>query len=206
METLTKAEIKRRNEKESMIRNRVLPEIEPFHNFYLAEVLKWNLQQIVVAANKWGVFHTYYEMRDAMVGKTHAEYKLTAPNYASKNSQGETLVSPDDVYKLWLKKEAAMKQREFQTITSLAILTKTENDYQQKISDLVAKMVELDFHPWHITVKEIKVSLGQLEILVWDNGHTDLEFHARSIWAEGAINAPHYRFITTVRGKGTKLK
>jgi hypothetical protein len=202
----TKAEIKRRKEKETTIRNRVLPEIEPFHNYYLAEVLKWELKQIVVAAHKYGVFNTYYEMRDEMAGKTHKEYDLTPSRYATKNAEGETLVSPDDVYKLWKVKEAAMEQRKYEAITSLAIMTKTENGYQQKISDLVAKMVELDFHPWHITVKEINITLGQLEILIWDDGHTDLEFHARSIWAEGAINAPHYRFITTIRGKGTKLR
>lgn len=70
--------------------------------------------------------------------------------------------------------------------------------YDIKIAKLVAKLIQHGITTPHLKVEKVNNAGSELSFLI---SNAEMEIHARMIWAEGDINAPHYRFITTKRNK-----
>jgi len=77
-----------------------------------------------------------------------------------------------------------------------------KNGYTAKFNKLLDKLVgfgfEADNYKNQVRVDFISNIGHEFEFMVYNN---DMEVHARVILAQGEINAPHYRFITTKRNK-----
>jgi hypothetical protein len=72
------------------------------------------------------------------------------------------------------------------------------DSYQVKFDTMIDKLVDAGFTSRHLRVELVASSASQLEFLI---SNQTTECHARAIWVEGDIKAPHYRFITTTRQK-----
>lgn len=203
--TISKAELKRRKQRRQAVEYRILPKLESFHDYYLTSVLNWNLARIEKAATKFE-FNSFEDMLTVMEGDNPEAFGLQkkVANYYDS----DITMTHNDVHRLWVKMSKARKRLEFKSITTLEIMKETEENYQQKINQLIDKMEVLNFTPHSLEIKELSIHGGQLEILIGEDSRycpdSKFEFHARTIWAEGMINAPHYRFITTVRGRNEK--
>lgn len=199
---ISKAEQERRKSRRSAIEARVLPKLISFHNYYIESYLNWCLFQIQTKADRFS-FKTWEEMKDAMVNKPYIDFGFPAEK--KEYREVRTRFTHNEVWSLWQEISINRSKLKNKTLTSMKIMNEAEGNYQSKIDGMVEKMIILDFSPNWLKLKDISINKGQLEILIGEDEkyveNSTLEFHARSIWVEGDIKAPHYRFITTTRGE-----
>ena len=80
------------------------------------------------------------------------------------------------------------------TMLSLNAMKEEEINFDGKIENVAAKMVKFGLTNVHFKVQEIKAKMGEIEFIAHND---DFQVHARAIFVNGDIKAPHYRFITT---------
>ena len=102
--------------------------------------------------------------------------------------------TPNNEYYIKRAKEAL----ELKNLNLHRDITDAMDGYNSKFERMVDKLMEANFESWRTEVKEVRNMGRDLEFLII-NGET--ECHARVIFVNGAIKAPHYRFITTVRNQ-----
>lgn len=87
---------------------------------------------------------------------------------------------------------------ERKNLLTLTFITEAKENYDIKLNKLVDKVCGFGMTHLGLRVKTVKTSGSELEFLISNN---EMEVHARAIWVDGTIKAPHYRFITTKRNK-----
>lgn len=81
---------------------------------------------------------------------------------------------------------------------SLEFLIEAKVGYDRKFSTLIEKLVKYQMDTRFLQVEKVINSGAELSFLITND---DMEVHARAIFVNGDIKAPHYRFITTKRNK-----
>jgi hypothetical protein len=75
-------------------------------------------------------------------------------------------------------------------------ISEANKGYNQKLEKLTKVLVDYGIGTRFLKVEKIRSAGGEFAFLV-TNG--EVEVHARAIFVNGDIKAPHYRFITTKR-------
>lgn len=87
----------------------------------------------------------------------------------------------------------------FGHLNDLEWLKEANENYIIKFNKLIEKLVSCRMDLYHIKIEAINGGTARdFGFLISD---TKIEVHARVIYAQGEVNAPHYRFITTERSK-----
>lgn len=80
-------------------------------------------------------------------------------------------------------------------LIQLEAMTEANKSFNVRLENLVSKMIEFGMSTNFLKIEKIS---NDFSFLISNN---EMEIHARVIYACGAINCPHYRFITTKRMK-----
>jgi hypothetical protein len=91
------------------------------------------------------------------------------------------------------------KRRDPEMLQTLQYINEANVSFNKKIASMAQKMYEAKIN--YVYCRFHMVSGGtpsEFSFLISDD---QIELHARTIFACGMINAPHFRFITTIRNK-----
>jgi hypothetical protein len=225
MATISKAQLKRDADKKSLIRSRVSKKLIDFKNQYIGDFVNYEVAQIKDVANSFKG-SDMKKVESQVIGKTLREVKLmdVFSNHelscmtlsCELNGQWLSYRTPDndrivDGVGLGSVKEAKRKLELLDTY-KVGFYADALKSYEAKIDKVVDKMCQYDFNR-HLEVDDVSDIGSDFEILVWnpktENVYTsdrdkklegvEFFFHARLIYANGMINRPHFRFITTTR-------
>ena len=172
--------------------------LKTFEDNYVGAYTKFFINQIKKEANKYGIVLTTKEDFLALIGKTHKETGIVDTRRNTYHSDAST-VSHNDAAIAYQRKTSAQLQLSRLNLLTFKFAKEACAGYTEKFNRLVDKMVAENFNPHGqdaMKIEYVQNAGYQLEILV---SNSEKVFHARLIWAEGHINAPHYRFITTTR-------
>jgi hypothetical protein len=128
--------------------------------------------------------------RDAQHKIVMDRYQATLDEHIAK---GEDQSSN---YVMWM--ERAEKANSLVNTHLHSDIVEAMNGYNEKFERMVDKLMINDFTASRTRVEHVRNMGSDLEFLIVND---QVEVHARVIFACGEINAPHYRFITTVRTK-----
>jgi len=84
------------------------------------------------------------------------------------------------------------------SLISFTAMKEADSSYKTKIDRVAKKIVDAGMSYLGLRLEMLSDVGGAFEFLVSDD---NMEVHARVIFANGMIKAPHFRFITTVRNK-----
>lgn len=101
--------------------------------------------------------------------------------------RGWTSEKASDFYTNRLKKK---------TLIAFEAMKEAELNFDAKVANMVDKMIAAGMTHTFLSVEHVSNSGREFSFLV---SNRVIEVHARAIWVDGAIKAPHYRFITTSR-------
>jgi hypothetical protein len=81
----------------------------------------------------------------------------------------------------------------------LQFLNEADDSYNKKLDAITAKLVKFGFDHRRLNIERVTMEAAHEFSFLISNEST--EVHARVIYAHGAVNVPHFRFITTKRNK-----
>ena len=223
MATISKAQEKRNKDKRAFLESRMARQLVGFQNQYLGDYLNYDLSIIASRANVFAG-KSVEELNNHYKGKTLNQlgesklnkWELDCLNFEYRGYREPVIATSERVitYISLNDKEAAQYQLDNNHITSLGIYKEAKKSYDIKFDKVISGMMQYDFNSY-TKVDQIDNGLsGEFEILVWNPNpkalyktndlNLQLEgveffFHARLIYAQGSINRPHFRFITTTR-------
>ena len=118
------------------------------------------------------------------------------------NERRENSRNPKYVHLLTVQElEGRIKQSErrlsIRNINQLNWLTEAKENYETKLTKVIDKLVSFEMNAPRLNIESIGEGTSRdFEFLITNE---EMTVHARVIYACGAINAPHYRFIVTKR-------
>ena len=108
---------------------------------------------------------------------------------AKKNAK-----TPNDEYYVAVRATKLARK----SLLTLEFITEAKVGYDQKFNKLVENLMKFEMRTAHMEVKQINSMGSELSFLIVNH---EMEVHARAIFVNGDIKAPHYRFIVTKRNK-----
>ena len=90
------------------------------------------------------------------------------------------------------------EKMQLDSIIKMEAFNTAKQNYDKKINNIVDLLVKEGFSHLFFRIEQISKCGSELEFLISNNVK---EVHARLIFVHGPIQAPHFRFITTVRQK-----
>jgi hypothetical protein len=174
--------------------------LRDFENRYMSAYTEWNILQ-EKKKDRFPELRSWDEAKEFLVGKSRVAYRVPRSSYTRKKEElyaGE--INQNDAYSAWRKVEVARRRIQLDSLLRFEFMQEAAEGYKIKFERLIDKMLAEDFNSHKMQVERVGSGQGrELEILVSDDKAR--VFHARAIWVEGSIKAPHYRFITTTRSK-----
>ena len=85
-----------------------------------------------------------------------------------------------------------------ENLNSLMWLNEANENFNTKLERVINKLVAFAMNTYKLKIEQIANNGSIFEFLISDD---TMEVHARVIYAQGEIKAPHYRFIVTKRKK-----
>jgi hypothetical protein len=168
---MTKAEQKRIKENTEIILSKVNSTLLQFKNDVMCRAGEWAVKEKEIRLE-----NAQKDLKAFCASSGYGEHK--ADQYANRI--------------VWLEKELQKS-----TLISFEAMKEFEENYTQKVQKMVEKMVRYGMTHLHLQVKSVKTEKpGEFSFLVSNN---EMEVHARAIYVNGTIVAPHFRFITTKR-------
>jgi hypothetical protein len=225
MATISKAQEKRDAQTRAALYTRVSRQLTTFKNQYIGDYVNYEIAQIQSLANTFKG-QNIRKIKDFVIGRTYDEVlkmKSFSPNelncmqlsskvngqWVTQNTyKGDRIV--EDI-QLWDVK-AAQARMDVIEIEKVSFYAEALKSYDVKFNKVIDKMMQYDFNDY-LVVDDVTSLGGDFEILIWnpqkENAWTsdrdkklegvEFFFHARLIYANGAIKRPHFRFITTTR-------
>ena len=172
------AELRLKQAKESLI-NHMTRTLIGFQDKYLGAYTQWNIHQIELGLEK---------ARDAdgtIQERGHGKWKQS---YRVDNTS------------LIAHIEAKLSRKHLLT---LEFINEAKEGYDRKFDALIDKLMIHRDEESRFKVEKIGDAGHELSFLIVND---KVEVHARAIFVNGYIKAPHYRFITTTRAKGVKVE
>lgn len=168
---MSKAQEKATQRNVEMVRALMNKKLMGFKETYLSDYVRWSRQQLI-------------NRRDELI---ELDGTLINPEKPSRGKYDTA------------QQVAAIETKLSRTsIHALEVMTEANTNYNAKLDRLAMKLVEAGINYLGLRVERIGDSGRELSFLISDS---NMEVHARLIFACGAIKAPHYRFITTKRNK-----
>ena len=177
--SISKAELERRKSKRLFLNTQLRRRLIQFEDRYLEAVLNWEESNLEASSCPQLKGKTYQEL--------YPQVRSEFPKI-NESAIGSRVV----------KILGARKTREAKTIFRHKVLQSASESYKLKFDSLVSKISnsELVLNKMNIQTDTVGVQKGEISILISDG---KVEFHARSIWVNGVLVVPHYRFISTER-------
>ena len=183
---MTKAAEKRLKDLRSALTRQLNGKLILFKNHYLMDQVRWNELKI----NK-----RIQEIKD-IIGNPDKLHRINLEEEGEARCKGKRYWHKTT--KLGLEAELKRLEAKIQRagINHLEWLTQANLSYQNKLEKLIEKLIKYGIDQNEFTVERIVTNGMEFEFLIKDPSK---EIHARVIYAQGLINAPHYRFIVTKR-------
>ena len=185
MKTKSKAQLKREKQLRARLYNDFKRRLTNFENDYLGAYVEWAHKEI---QNKIDKLTYEIENEPKRLAKALEDVSLSKWS-REKIDRAPQMKHIREVYKKKLSRPFL--------ITKEAIID-AANGYEKKFNKLIDKLMEADLAGSRLEIEQLSDAGMELEFLISNDVK---EVHARIIFACGEINAPHYRFITTVRIK-----
>lgn len=225
MATISKAQEKRNAQTRAALYTRVSRQLIDFKNQYIGDYVNYEIAQITLVANSFRG-SDMKKVESQVVGKTlravkemgvfsHNELKCMSLS-SQLNGKWVTYNTPEDdriVDHINLSRvNNAKRKLELLDTYKVEFYSDALKSYDVKFNKVIDKMMQYDFND-DLVVDDVTSLGGDFEILIWnpkkENAWTsdrdkklegvEFFFHARLIYANGAIKRPHFRFITTTR-------
>jgi hypothetical protein len=201
MEKVTKKSIKERQDLVNSLTHKLTPVLRPFENKYMDAYTDWNIAKIQSVANKYPGLETFEDFQNEFMDKTWESKGFVNPNANSRFQSrhfNSNVITHDFCHRLYSNKKMAKKRLSTMSLLSYGFMKEAAEGYATKFARLVEKCADAKMSGYRLQVVEVADLGHELEFLIQDE-YTEQEIHARAIFVNGAIKAPHYRFITTTR-------
>ena len=171
--TISKAEQNRIKQANSFIDFNLRKKLEGFENDYIEHSGKWAIKKL--------------EMEIEDLKKQNIKIAEKRERYY------ETRISNNN-----FRIELLEKKLRLDSLIKMEAFNLAKENYDKKVNNIVGLLVKEGFSHLHFRIEQISKCGAELEFLISNNVK---EVHARLIFVNGIIQAPHFRFITTVRAK-----
>ena len=182
MTTISKAGLKRLKDQESRMRSLLSMKLVSFKNDYLGDYAEWN----------WSKIENSIIEKELLINDPERIILINKEREAQTRSRHfhKLTVSELEGQIVRLK-----KNYDFVNLKNYEWLNEAMEGYNNKFDNLISKLMSYDFSMSYMTVERVEDAGGKgLAFLIRNDENT---VHARMIYANGAIKAPHYRFIIT---------
>lgn len=171
MKKVSKAQLKREKQLRERLNYRLNNLLKNFKNNYLRKFVNFRIREI-----ERKMEHTFY-LEENWEPRSKWD---TKPNYeAIRKGLQETL--------------------DRESLLTLKFINEGNDNYTHSLNKLIAKLVKYEINSSYWTLKQVYNEISNEFSFLVENDTIEVE--ARLIFAEGPVNAPHYRFITTKRNK-----
>lgn len=193
--TISKAEQKRRKDAKSALSSNVGRILLDFQNKYLQSYADWNEKKIQRRLDLIKDFR-----KEDFIGiNIHDNVQVrNLLGYAPNRYNADQTFDKYDAERVERIASTIAKRLDRSAINRREWFNEAFDSYQVKFDTMIDKLVDAGFTSRDLRVELVASSASQLEFLI---SNQTTECHARAIWVEGDIKAPHYRFITTTRQK-----
>ena len=192
---MSKAAEKRRKSLVESLTTKLGRTLKSFENKYMNSYTEWSMLPIKKGAESHKGLNTKEDFFNEFEGKPWSKIGMETPT----GRWASPTIDHDTAYGIYLGKLRCVSAMKVETLTRFNFMTEANKGYQIKFSRLVEKVADglgdVDTYN-RLSVETVRSSGSELEFLICVSG---IEVHARAIFVNGAIKAPHYRFITTTR-------
>ena len=181
MTTISKAGLKRLKDQESKMRSRLSMKLVSFKNNYIGDYAEWN----------WSKIDNEIIENELLINDPERIRLINEAREARSRWFHKLTVGELESHVVRLKKNyevANLKNHEW--------LNEAMDSYNNKFDNLISKLMDFDFSGSYLEVEKVADAGKGLAFLIKND---EKVAHARIIYANGAIKAPHYRFIITQR-------
>ena len=218
---ISKAQQKRDSEKRATLSRQMSRKLISFQSQYIGDYVNYEVAQIQELANSFKgsdiekvkentIGKTFNEVVKMKIFSSH-ELNCFTVKYDYKqpyNLKHDNLVESIDLGSV----RNAQRTMEIIELEKVSFYVEAKKSFDIKFNKVIDKMCQYDFTR-RLVIDEVSDRGSDFEILVWnpvvENAYTsdrskklegvEFFFHARLIYANGAIKRPHFRFITTTR-------
>ena len=194
---MTKAAEKRRKSLVDSLTTKLGSTLRTFENKYMSAYTEWNMLPIKLSAAKHEGLESFEDFQVKFMNKSWESVGMEQPRGSSFSS----VISHNDAYRMFANKAGAKRRLSNEYLTRFEFMSEAAEGYKSKFERLVTKVADglgdVDSYS-KLSVETVRNSGHELEFLISVN---DIEVHARAIFVNGTLVAPHYRFITTTRAK-----
>jgi len=172
--------------------------LKKFENRYMEAYTEWSMSPFIDKSIIYSALSSEKQFRVELQNTKYSELRVIfgiSPNKRYSEDKESTL-SNSSIARIYYQVIEARKKMETESLTRFVFMQEAAKGYATKFENLINKMVSYDFSTRNLRVEEIGVNGNELEFLITNDERT---IHARAIFVNGAIKAPHYRFITTER-------
>tara|TARA_R110002051_G_C8655085_1_gene488173 strand:- start:159 stop:719 length:561 start_codon:yes stop_codon:yes gene_type:complete len=182
MTTISKAGLKRLKDQESRMRSLLSMKLISFKNDYLGDYVNWN----------WSKIENSIIEKELLINDPSRIRLINEERQAQTRSRWFHKLT---VSELEGQVKTLKKNYNYVNLKNHGWLTEAMEGYNNKFDNLISKLMQYDFSMSYMTVERVEDAGGKgLAFLIKNDQNT---IHARMIYANGAIKAPHYRFIIT---------
>ena len=172
-QTVSNAELKRIKDAKDLFTSLLNRNLKDFKNLYLQSSVEFGIKMEEMSIQK-----SIKKVQDAEIS-----YK------SGWNSQED---KDEFIKRIELRRRPEM-------LMILDYINEANKSFNDKIETMVCKMIEAQIKTRFLKLEKIGGGTSsEFEFLISDD---NIQLHARTIFACGAIKAPHFRFITTIRNK-----
>jgi len=199
MKKVSKAELKRRKDRRDRISHLIRTNLTEFKDTYLNDYAEYQKRVIERERSKWEKISTpellaeYNKKAEERFNERYGNY---SPNVYVPYSYRK--FRPTEMSTVEWEIEKCNKKLQYSAINQLNWLTEAHEGYEKKIEKVIDKVDKYEMSTRFMKIERINNAGSDFSFLI---SNDDMEVHARVIYACGAINAPHYRFIVTKRNK-----
>lgn len=183
---MSKAEEKRNKQLRATLTHKMSFKLKGFKNLYLGDYAEFEKMQIERSLKR----------SQFLIDNPLKLLKLN--DERRKNSRDPRYYSPLTVFELDGRVKNYEAKLKNDNSNLLEWLNEANDNYSRKFEKLIDKLVFHGISSLRLKIERIVSNGSVFEFEITDDKIT---IHARVIYACGEVNAPHYRFIVTKRGK-----
>ena len=201
----SKAAEKRYREAKSKIENKLEKELVDFKNNYMDSYSSWNISKIQRIADRYPqvqditrqklISNEFFPLFQGQTCTEAGMNDMTCYRYRQERPDPSTvLVTPSTVNRAITKMANARLTISRMAILQHEFLAEAFESYNIKLARFVDRVLASNISETYFKIDMVSNAGGELEFMIHN---TQIQLHARFIFAQGEINAPHYRFIIT---------
>lgn len=184
--TISKAQLKRDKDLYNRIDSLIRGNLMDFKDMYLSDYVQYMETNLKKEVSK---YQELIESPDKLKERNILKKAATRRN---------EWLSPDTIEDIKHYLKSAERNMLFPSIRLRAYLNDAHENFEKKIFKVIEKVCNYSPDTRFLKIERIGDAGHAFSFLISNN---DINIHARVIYAQGSVNAPHYRFIITKRNK-----